>query len=195
MDSWRVGLSAWIIQDGNYGDFRCNQRTDFALEFYPQECRVTSRSEKRAKLIEGCTYFVVAEVVRASDSDWVIDFGIRAYEQARPPAMIRSGCWIEAVIYLGVDPFFYFEVLAKSSEMPPLIYPWDVKAIGIETAPYIETRDANGRRISIRDKDKSAFRTIEQTDAWNDDGGNAEYVLDCELADSPPTRSRRNEQF
>ena len=31
-----IGLSAWIIQDGNYGDFRVGQQARFALEFHPQ---------------------------------------------------------------------------------------------------------------------------------------------------------------
>ncbi|WP_141514508.1 hypothetical protein [Rhizobium sp. M10] len=29
-----VGLSAWIIMDGNYGEFQKGQRAAFALEFY-----------------------------------------------------------------------------------------------------------------------------------------------------------------
>jgi hypothetical protein len=28
-----VGLSSWIIQDGNYPDFERNQQTSFALSF------------------------------------------------------------------------------------------------------------------------------------------------------------------
>jgi len=33
-DSLVVGLSSWIIQDGNYGDFSRGERAAFALEFY-----------------------------------------------------------------------------------------------------------------------------------------------------------------
>ena len=36
-DEWLIGLSAWIIQDGNYGDFSVGQRAEFALEFYARE--------------------------------------------------------------------------------------------------------------------------------------------------------------
>lgn len=32
-----IGLSAWIIQDGNYEDFEQGQTRSFALEFYPEK--------------------------------------------------------------------------------------------------------------------------------------------------------------
>jgi hypothetical protein len=32
MNDWKIGLSAWIIQDGNYGEFRCHQRAEFEIE-------------------------------------------------------------------------------------------------------------------------------------------------------------------
>ena len=35
MELLNVGLDAWIIQDGNYADFRVGEEQDFALEFYP----------------------------------------------------------------------------------------------------------------------------------------------------------------
>ena len=30
--AWRIGLSPWVIQDGNYGDFRVGRRIDMAVE-------------------------------------------------------------------------------------------------------------------------------------------------------------------
>ena len=34
MEKINVGLSSWIIQDGNYEDFAVGQEQRFALEFY-----------------------------------------------------------------------------------------------------------------------------------------------------------------
>lgn len=190
MARWQVGLSAWIIQDGNYGDFQRNQEMQFALEFYPHECQRTQLETKAATLIEDSTYSVIAQVVHTTDRFWVIDFGVLAYQDASPPTTVQNGCWIEAKIYLGIDPFCYFEDIAHALGVPPLIYAWNIKGIEIETAPFIEQIDAKGGRVLVRDKSKSMFRDIEQTDAWKDDGGNAAYVLDCELLSVPPSRTR-----
>jgi len=74
--------------------------------------------------------------------------------------------------------------------MPPLIYTWHINRIGIETAPFIETLDARGTRTMVRDEAKSAYRDIPETDAWKDDNGDGEYVLECTLADIPAKRDR-----
>ena len=191
MNDWKIGLSAWIIQDGNYGDFRSHERAEFALEFYAQNYQPSFSSEKQARWIHASKYSVNAEVVFVAKRCFVIDLGVLAYREAEPPKSIRKGSWLEAEIYLGVDPFFYFEDLAHVQGMPPLIYNWHINKIGIETAPFIETVDAHGTRIMVRDETKSAFQEIRQTDAWKDDNGHGEYVLDCALMDVPPKRERR----
>jgi hypothetical protein len=38
-NEWQIGLSSWIIQDGNYGDFETGQVLGFALEFYSENFR------------------------------------------------------------------------------------------------------------------------------------------------------------
>jgi hypothetical protein len=190
MNEWRIGISSWIIQDGNYGDFRRQERAEFALEFYPGSWHPNSTSEKPALWIGGSNYKVNAEVIHVSKRCFVIDFGISAYQQAEPPKAIRRGRWLTAEIYLGIDPFFYFEDLTHVKGMPPLIYNWHIHKISVETAPFIESVDAHGRRMMVRDGSKSAFREIQQTDAWTEDNGNAEYVLDCTLMNCPPKRNR-----
>jgi hypothetical protein len=191
MSEWKIGISAWIIQDGNYGDFRCHERAEFALEFYPLQCQPSSSSEKQAHCLDASRYNVNAEVVFIAERCFFIDFGVLAYREAEPPKAIRKGSWLQAEIYLGVDPFFYFEDLAHVKGMPPLIYSWHINKIGIETAPFIETVDARGTRMMVRDETRSAFRETQQTDAWKDDNGHGEYVFDCTLMDVPPKRDRR----
>ena len=186
MSEWKIGMSSWIIQDGNYFDFRCQDRINFALEFYPHQCKPSSSSKKQAIYLRENRYLVNAEVVFVAERCFVLDFGILAYGQAVPPSSIQMGSWVEAEIYLGVDPFFYFEDLGNLSGMPPLIYRWQINKIGIETAPHIESVDASGARMMIRDESKLAFREIRQTDAWKDDNGNADYLFDCTLMNDPP---------
>ena len=190
MSKWNVGLSAWIIQDGNYGDFARQQKAKFALEFFPHQFRHTDKNETLAECMEGSRYRVTTQVVLVMAGAWVIDLGIQAFQQAQPPKGIGKGDWIEADIYLGIDPFFYFEDLAHAKEMPPLVYSWLVSKIGVQTAPFIETRDQRGARVLVRDESKSAYREIDATQCWSDDNGNGEYVLECELLDAPPSRCR-----
>jgi hypothetical protein len=112
MGDWKIGLSAWIIQDGNYGDFRCHEQAEFALEFFSENYRPSSSSEKQARWIRASRYAVNAEVIFTAERCFVIDFGILAYREAEPPKSFRKGSWLQAEIYLGIDPFFYFEALA-----------------------------------------------------------------------------------
>lgn len=188
MNTWNIGLASWIIQDGNYGDFSRDQEVEFAVEFCPQEFQVTSWRSKTASLLAESTYRVTAEIVFVASRVWVIDFGLLAYEGTQPPEGIEQGHWIEATVYLGVDPFSYFEQLAAVSGIPPLICWWHINRIQLETAPFIESSE--DPKVRVRDKSKSALRDIEQTDAWKDDAGNAEYVLNCELLERQPTYQR-----
>lgn len=190
MPEWNIGLSAWIIQDGNYGDFQRHQKANFAVEFYPHSFEVIAAADRRAECVEGSRYRIQAQIVCVVKAAWVIDFGLQAFQQTKPPKGIRKGDWISADIYLGIDPFFYFEELVNVNGMPPLIYRWFIRKIGVQTAPFIETTDAQGRRILTRDESKSAYRDIEETHAWTDDGSYAEYVLACELLDVAPSRDR-----
>jgi hypothetical protein len=190
MREWNVGLSAWVIQDGNYGDFHCHQKAKFALEFYPHDFQRTSATEKMADCIGGSRYRVNAQVVCVLADVWVVDFGLSAFQQAKPPHGTREGDWIAADIDLGIDPFFYFEELAHVQGMPPLIYEWIVREILMQTAPFVETRDHRGTRFLVRDESKSAYRQIEQTNAWTDDNGLAEYILRSELLGTPPMRTQ-----
>jgi hypothetical protein len=92
-------------------------------------------------------------------------------------------------IYLGIDPFFYFERLYNIPGIPELIYTWKIEEIGIETAPFIEWPNPSiAGKYFIRDESKLRRVSIAQTDAWSDDDGNADYLLTCRLMDELPTR-------
>jgi hypothetical protein len=189
MSQWRVGLSSWIIQDGNYGDFQRGQQAAFALEFFPHDCRPSSAKECRARRTGENRYSVTAKVLHVSRRACVIDFGVRAFRQGSWPKILKKGAWIDADLYLGIDPFFYFEELANARGMPPLIYDWTIRAITMQTAPFLESRTDRGQRLFIRDESKSAFKRVQQTAAWTDDNGHAEYVLHCQVHDRRPRRT------
>lgn len=84
-DTLDVGLSAWIVQDGNYGEFSVGQQTSFALEIWFRE--FTSFAETGSEAIglepdtfRGMTRYAVEAEVLHSDARWVaLNAGIRAY--------------------------------------------------------------------------------------------------------------------
>ena len=122
MEQWRIGIDAWIFQDGNYPGFRRGQDAEFAIEFYfrdaPRRCDPERPSALR---LHGASYDLTATVIAAVDGAWVIDCGIAAYQECALPPGIGIGESVNGVAYLGVDPFFYFERLHEVPGMPPLI--------------------------------------------------------------------------
>lgn len=142
--------------------------------------------QKSFKRIDAAKYEIVGEVVFLTDTVWILDFGVCAFRESKPPLGINVGSFVTAEIYLGIDPFFYCEYLYGLQGMPPLIFTWKIKAIGQQTAPFIESRKPSGQKLLIRDERKLGHKTITKTDAWNDDGGHAEYILTCELLQAPP---------
>src|SRR5215813_7602911 len=191
MNLWHVGLSSWIIQDGNYQDFHRDQIASFALEFYPHDFRVSKSKSARAERIREDRYRVTAKVVAVVGEACAIDFGLRAYRRIGLPKNVKKGSWIDVDVYLGIDPFFYFEDLAHVRGMPPLIYDWRIRKITMQTAPFLETRNELGQRVLTRDEAKSKFKAIARTNAWEDDEGRAEYVLHCQLLNRRARKRRK----
>jgi hypothetical protein len=186
MDTFNIGLSGWIIQDGNYEDYSTGEKRKFALEFNPGEIKRGKKGEKEAVLLRDSEYRIKSEIVFLNHEVWVIDFGILAFKEDKPPLGYNVGDFIETEIYLGVDPFFYFERLYKTKNIPELIYTWSIDEIKMETAPFIEQTSEYGRKYFVRDESKRNLKSVSKTDAWKDDNGNAEYVMKCtRLADSP----------
>jgi hypothetical protein len=182
-----LGLSAWIIQDGNYGDVRRGDRLEAAVEFgFEDAPTLVEAGEPCARHVDGSMYDVVARVVLVEADVWAIDVGIDVFNEHKPPAGVAVGDLIAGRAYLGVDPFFYFERLGKRTSMPPLIYSWNVTGIVRQTAPFVQA----GPRLLVRDASKLGWEAIEQTSAWSDDGGSAEYVLTCDLLPDVPKRRR-----
>jgi hypothetical protein len=171
-----VGLSSWIIQDGNYGEFYVGVDAAFALEFYPaaEMRRVEGSPNQQLTRIAGSEYMASGRVIHVADDWWAVDFGFPAYRAEKPPENLNAGDHVQGEIYLGIDPFFYFERIAFMPGAPALIMDWYVENIEIQTAPFIRQGS-----FMVRDAALIGWRYIAATDAWKDDGGSAEYVLTC----------------
>jgi hypothetical protein len=179
MSEWKIDLSSWIIQDGNYRDFHCGDLAEFALEFFPKKIQISKSTERNAYLIKDSLYKINGQIIFYTQNVWIIDFGIKVFQEAEPVKNAKAGDFVCGEIYLGVDPFFYFENLYKIPDIPPLIYTWRINRIERQTAPFIETKTQSGQRILRRDESKRGYLEIEKTNAWEDDNGFAAYLLHC----------------
>ncbi|XZE35645.1 hypothetical protein SH501x_001147 [Pirellulaceae bacterium SH501] len=186
MDSLFVGVSSWIIQDGNYPDFRIGDAINIALEFHPyRACESKSKSTSIMR-IAFCHYRVNAKAIFLNDNLVVLDFGYLAYDQATPPRWMRSNSYVEADVYLGIDPFLYFEELHAIRGIPELRYRFRVVGIELETTPWMSTVDLHGRAVRKRDDTQTSFSPVAETDAWSDDDGNAHYILELARIENLP---------
>jgi len=185
MESLYVGLNAWIIQDGNYADFRVGQKTEFALEFYPASLKVSDLRLKSAEHIKASQYKICGQVIFQSKTVWVLDAGFLAYQESKPPRYATKGAWVEGEVYVEIDPFMYFEGLNKRPGMPSLTYAFRVDQLLLETTPWITTTDENGRTLTKRDEQKESYIEVAETNAWSDDNGHAHYILKCVRISGP----------
>jgi hypothetical protein len=183
-----IGLSAWIIQDGNYEDFEQGQTRSFALEFYPEKpFQIVDPVPQADRVIlwrEDSIYEAQGTVLLSNPIWSVIDVGVLCFIE-NPDDYFTAGVGIVGGIYLGIDPFFYMANLSRITDAPALIYDWRIEDILIETAPLVETKP----HYYERDKSKLGRKSIPRTDAWRDDDGSGDYILRCTLFDTPPRRS------
>jgi hypothetical protein len=193
--TWNIGLSAWIIQDGNYPDFAVGQTVEFAVEFYQQPATAIEvcKSEVVASQATGNSYSVVAEKVLVTDAVTVLDIGILVYREGTSEfSNVERGDRIRTELELSVDPYFYFESLSSDESIPPLIYSWRITSILRQTAPFIEVASGSGghrgAKMMARDVSKLGYAQILKTDAWQDDNGFGEYILRCDLLPIPAKR-------
>ncbi|MBI5432136.1 MAG: hypothetical protein HZA52_04820 [Planctomycetes bacterium] len=185
--TFHIGLAAWIIQDGNYEDFEVGREYRFALEFYPHDVVVAPDASSIPRLahVGNARHDAVGTIVFCSDAAWVVDFGVLAFQEAKPPSWAKPGTVVSGRFYLGVAPFFYFERLKEVRGMPDLFRQWFIRRILLETTPWKEESDPHGRKFRTRDSSRESFIEVPATDAWKHDGGSGHYVLECEQRMGP----------
>lgn len=189
MSRYSISLSSWIIQDGNYSDFHSGDHVAFAVEcsgfglLLPSPPPANGRPT--AHLTDDDLYEVTGQIVHWTEQWQCLDIGIVSFCQQPPILPSRQGQWVNGWIDLAVDSYFYAAQLSLQPDAPPRIYDWEIEAIEMRVAPYIEVAP----RIKAPDSQRIQWQPVNQTDAWHDQGGLAEYRLHCRLLDRRPRRS------
>jgi hypothetical protein len=175
----RVGLNSWIIADGNYRDFRVDEVRSFALEYHTeQDLRPLPkpRGNRSCELLDSCRCAVTGRTLYLTSRWAVIDVGVLAYRQlyslTPPPKRFEGEIW------LGVDPYFYFERLSMESEAPLLIFDWRIHRIEVESGPRILRNN-----LWVYDPLRLERKDVEDTREGED------FVLHCELLPTAPRRT------
>ncbi len=203
VDQWSIGLSSWILQDGNYTDFEVGQRRQFALEFgYDRNDRlVPVEDEALACQYTGAwsRYQVTADLLtdaaEFARGMFVLDFGLVAYtrwmvlDDLEPPT---AGTRLRGPISLGVDPFDYMDLRMRPDGVPPLIYTWVIEGIETSTTPAIRVPYGHplyggpdeGPRL-VPDPTRESWQPVTRTRTWDD----AHYRLRCSLEPGDPTET------
>lgn len=188
--SLRVGLSNWIILDKNYDDFESGDIARFALEFhFPERPVPAPPNETPPQLtpLTGATYDACGIVRYVHPEVWIVDFGtVLAFDNGKAPKGVAVGDKVSGRVFLGVDPFFYFNGHYSLPRIPPLIYEWQVAGIEIECGPIIDGPEIMGRKSMMRDPSRIEYLPVPRTNARGD-GHFASYVLTCRRLKNPPT--------
>jgi hypothetical protein len=119
MPEWNVGISAWIGQDGKQGDFQRHQKAKFAVEFYPHDFRPIAAAEKIAECVEDSRYRVHAQVASVLKGAWVVDLGVQAFQQSKPPKGFRQGRLDSGGHLLGDRSVLLFRRACSCPRDPP----------------------------------------------------------------------------
>jgi len=210
MTTLHVGLASWIISDGNYPDFQAGQEATFALSFHPTLELAPDPVQSHLQHQAGAVYAVGGRVVFAVSEDhpgawggrgskcrhvWVCDFGVLAYCSDfylpnPPPPWAHVGASVTGEAYLSIDPFNQFndaEALRKWPGLPSLVYRFRVERIWLETTPWVQEKDHEGRPSWWHRQDGPlTFRQIAATGLPDDQSSAKEwfpahYVLECQL--------------
>jgi hypothetical protein len=181
-DTLIVGLYSWIIQDGNYAEFSRDAEVAFALEMHaPSPLKAVDpdfQPVPSLRHVGGAHYEAVGQAVYVADDWWVFDIGVLTFREERPPVDLCQGNWLRGEIFIGIDPFYYFERLAHQAGAPALIYDWKIEKIEEQTSPLIEVRP----RVMARDPNRLGWKEIAETNSREDAG---EYLLHCKRIGGP----------
>lgn len=185
-----VLLEQWVLDDGNYPQFKARRTKRFALQLDladSHRLRPAPGEPLGARRTGGAaTYDITADVVHHTkledgaegDHAVVFDFGPRAFYRGDDPAVgrLRVGDRVTFKATLLVDPYDYIEILEPLEDFPALVYTWSVDRL--------QADHPAGSRDGWQDRPRTSNNL---RDLYVD----TTYLLTCTDTGETPTRQRR----
>jgi len=177
---WHLGLDPSAVQDGSYPDFHRGQQAEFAVTFQFEAWEHAAETTVATARVEGSRYDLVAPVVATGDEWWVLDCGLVVGCGDRPPAGVEVGHWVKGRADLGLSRRPH---LLPVDGAPPLVHAWFVERIHRRTGADagIDDLGPTGMEGLYGGAEEPGWEEVGFSDAWHDDNGRAEYVLECLL--------------
>lgn len=187
MHTLDIGLARWVLADGNYEsvEFAVGKRVKFALEFFVRSYSICHDPRALAPIIGRSSFYdATGEVIYCDESAAVLDFGIiSAYRDG--PCKFEFGQRLHGEMGLQVDPYSYYETLHKLTDIPPLIYEWELLGISLVIDQHFIDE-----RAKITNEAREQLLSIHKIDLVDDKtkGGADFYILHCALLDRHATK-------
>lgn len=176
---WHLLLSSWQIQDGWPGELtigcrlRCS--VEFGLDSDLMYMAVGPLQSPMALHLGDGRYRVTSQVMDYHAGLLLLDIGIPVSRTIRRSRHFSVGEWLTGEAVLGVDPYHAPTRHAPDPTKGPVFIDWQVDGILMQVARPADMVPGDRRAAST----PSAWQRLLRTNSWEDDGGNAEYLLEC----------------
>lgn len=177
METIWIATSAWMIEDGNYREFRVGQQVRFALSAAPQILQSGVSGGPLLNRMRRSRYRFHGRMAYRAADGWVLDIGFPVFVEGEPPAFAPVGSWLSGELVLGLAPLFYLAQYARGPGALPLICPWRIDRVLRNVTPLIASIDGAGRRIVLPDEQQEAFVEARGTDVRT--YRNRDYLMEC----------------
>jgi hypothetical protein len=184
---WHISLDRSVIQGGRHPDFHRGQQTTFAATFGTGAWAPATSGGAAggggmaasggggmaasggggmaaAVRVEGSLYDVVGRVTAVADGGWELDCGLVVGCEGRPPAGVGVGQWVVGRAALAVG------------DRGPS-HTWFIERVHHRVPDDVEVLDIG----LMGGPEEPGWEELAFTNAWQDDDGQADYLLDCLL--------------
>lgn len=182
MSRWHLSLDPSVIQDGAHADFHRGQQAAFAVTIRSPTWQPSAGPPAQGVgtvRVEASRYDVVARVTASVGASWVLDCGLLVGCEGPPPPGVDVGHWVTGRVDLAVSAQRQPPAAAGVAGVAAPAYTWFVERIHHRVTDDIELPDLG----LFGGPEEPGWEELAFTDAWRDDDGRADYVLECLLVD------------
>ncbi|WP_420265077.1 hypothetical protein [Candidatus Magnetominusculus dajiuhuensis] len=168
------------------GDITVGNMFFNVLTFAYTEMETSQSAIKSLKRIDINLYEGVGRIFDISKDNGptlLFDCGIYAYRQdASLPEGIESGSFVKMRFYMRFDEGYYHHYAMNGESLikviPEMLYNWRVKNILVLVK---DDKYFKNQPVAYESNKGDIYKSIKKTSAYKDCGGDADYILICEM--------------